>query len=111
MTRIVGLLDENERLLARVVARAYRLGDPERSSSSQQMAKKGKYLVSSPLARHGNPESRQILPIYRQADETSPCQSVSTAIRSQLVRDETRRRELPFRRLGLQTPSTGTKSL
>ncbi len=89
VTCIVGLLDENERLLARVAARAYRLGDPERSSSSQHMVKKGQNLASSPLARHGNLESRQTLPICRQVDETSPYQSVSTAIRSQLVRDET----------------------
>ena len=67
--------------------------------------------TNSPLAHHGNPGSRQTLPRYRQVDGTSPCQSVNTTKRSQLVRDETRRRELLVRRLGLQKPSIDTKNL
>lgn len=40
LTDIVGLLDENEPLLAMVAARAYTLGGLERSSTSQRKAKK-----------------------------------------------------------------------
>lgn len=111
VTGIVDLLDENEPLLARVAARAYTLGDLERSSTSQWKVKKSKDLANSPLARHGNPGNTQTLPRYHRVDGTSPCQSVSTTKRSQLVRDETKLRELLSRRLGLQTPSTNTKSL
>lgn len=110
-TEIVGLLDENEPLLARVAARAYTLDDLERPLTSQGMAKKSDDLANSPLARHGNPGNRQILPKYRQVDGTFPCQSVSTTKRSQLVRDETRLRELLSPRSGPRIPSTGTKSL
>ena len=67
--------------------------------------------TNSQLAHHGNPGSRRILPRYRQVDGTSPCQSVNTTKRSQLARDETRRRELLVRRLGLQKPWIDTKNL
>lgn len=111
LTRVFGLLDEGEPLLARVVAQAYTLGDLEKSSTSQRKGKKITIWTNAPLARHDSPGSRQILPRYLQVDGTSPCQSVSTTKRSQLVRDETRPRELLSRRSGLQKPSTDTKSL
>ena len=110
-TGIVGLLDANEPRLARVAARAYTLDDLERSSTSQREAKEDKSSTNSLLARHDSLGSRQTLPRYHQVDGTSPCQSVSTTKRSQLVRDETRRRELPSRKLSLQKLSIGIESL